>query len=1089
MPACFIAHPDPRRLLEWLREDLKSRAGGEISHRSHVLTPNKRLASHLRRRLTERGGAFLGLRVIDLWTLVSELAAPVPGPAARLAPAPLLRQEVHACLRKQSGRLAAAADRRPGLSGALLATFGELREAGVGEQEVGRLLAGADGDSAPETLLLYRRYLSALRDLECGGWLDRAGFVQRALPQAPAWAKRAGSVYLYGAYELIGVHLALLRSLEEHTRLTVLLPLDVHKRPWSYGVRFAQEFLLGKDETIETLDLPPVGCGAKAATSLYDEEASTAPTLNESTLELFHTQGVEAELMSVARRILNLHRGGMPLREIGVVGRTLSPYAPYLERIFDTHGIPFATSATQPLGRFPVAAAVRALLRTLVLGFQRDDLLVLFRSTLFRYPEGHRPRPDVLERWSAMASLRGGLSAWIEDLPQWLAKRLPKDAKHVSEDPRERERFLKEMERALADQVAILGALGDEAVRWRDCATRSEQLAFVGDVLARWLHGFQDGVEPDASTRAVLKILEELSDAADLRYAKRPEAGLEWFLESLEGSLAASELPVRDEDRDGVRVLDGMQARGHAFRALFIIGFNAGAFPRKPSEDPFLPEAWRRRLRAEERRPVPLRDNVEEEHLILATWMSSAAERIVVSYRRADESGRAEVPSFALRELARLRLGAPDPEPLLNLARRIPVHPRDRLIEWQNLPGLISPSEASLVVALGSGNRAERVLARLQHEPEKAGAALDVALEWVRRRGDTWVMEEGCTEPVPAGMLPRSWSDSSLKRMAHCPLRFFFDRVLGVEFVPEALDDGVFDPLDWGARVHALLEAVYRTLGRESLLEARAGELRSEEKERCLELVEGAWSDQFDDLGRRISRRLPLLWEERSRNWREALSAFVIRDLRSWRARDLDLVELEGEGTMQLPPIAGGRGSALPLYGKMDRVAQDPQGGTVIFDYKTGKKLEAEAKALEMLRGLQLQGPLYSWMEQARATRPETTISVEFLGIGPHYEDDPESARIVLDAGDLEGCRAGIEETVRTLAGLAANGRFPLHHQRACMWCEFELACHHRERPARLSVSNVRANADYFDTLKKSTRTPMLSDVRAGGEKKARGKV
>ncbi|MEE8536624.1 MAG: PD-(D/E)XK nuclease family protein [Acidobacteriota bacterium] len=1088
MPARFIAHPEPRRLLEWLREDLESRVGGETPHRSHVLVPNKRLASHLRRRLTESGGAFLGLRVINLWTLVSELAARASGPVARLAPRPLLRQEVHACLRMQGGRLADAAKRRPGLSSALLATFGEMREAEVGTQEVNRLLTGAGGDSARETLRLYGHYLSALRNLEGGGWLDRAGFVQRALPQATAWARKAGFVYLYGAYELIGVHLSLLRALEKHTKLTVLLPLDVHKRPWSYGTRFAHEFLLGKDETIEALKVPPLGCGAKAASGLYDEEASTKPVLSESTFELFHTQGVEAELTSVARRILNLHRSGMPLREIGVVGRSLSPYAPYLERIFDTHAIPFVTSATQPLDRFPVAAAVRALLRTLVRGFQRDDLLALFRSTLFRYPEARRPRPDLLERWSAMAALSSGLPAWTEDLPQWLAKCLPKDAEHVSEDPRERQRFLKEAERALADQLAILGALGEEAARWRDCATRSEQVAFVMDLLARWLHGFQDGVEPDASTRAVRRILEELGDAADLRYAKRPEAGLEWLLESLEGSLAAGELPVRDEDCDGVRVLDGMQARGHAFRALFIIGFNAGAFPRTPSEDPFLPESWRRRLRTEEHRPVPLRDNVDEERLLLATWMSSAGEQLVVSYRRADENGRAEVPSFALRELARVRLGAPDPEPLLDLARRIPVHPRDRLLEWQNLPGLLSPTEASLMVALGSGNRAARVLER-QQDPGSAGGVLEVALEWVRRRGDVWSAEEGCVGPVPAGMLPRSWSHSSLKDLAHCPLRFFFDRVLGVESVPEALDDSVFDPLDWGARVHGLLEAVFRTLGRESLLEAQAGELRPEERERCKELVEGAWRDQFDDLGVRISRRLPLLWEERSQRWRGALSAFVIRDLHSWRARGLDLVELEGGGTMQLPPAPGGSGTALPLYGKMDRVAQDPRGGTVIFDYKTGKKLEAEAKELEMLRGLQLQGPLYAWIEQARATRPEATISVEFLGIGPHYEEDPEAARIVLDAGDLEGLRAGIEETVRTLAGLAAEGRFPFHDQRACSWCEFELACHHREHPARRSVRNLRENADYFDLLKKSTRAPTLADVRAGGEKRAEGKA
>jgi RecB family exonuclease len=997
-----------------------------------------------------------------------------------MAPEYLLQRRLQTCLQAAGGRLALMASRRPGVAGSFLATFGELREAGVSEQDAGRLLHDGIEEPAATTLRVYQRYLSSLADLERRGRVDRAGLVQWAVQRAAAWSERLAAVYLYGAYELIGVHIDLLRALAVGTHVTVLLPID-HERPaWIYGARFGNQFLLAAGDSLEPLDAPGAGAPARAAHFLYDEGAAPRPApLDDVSFELFHTQGAEAELTAVARRILELHGRGVPLHEIGVVGRILDPYAPHLAVVFARHGIPFSTSATQPLRRFPAPRALLTLLRTLARNFERGDLLALLRSPLFICPPGTRQRPDWLERWSAQAGIHKGLPAWTQDLPAWELQRLREIAERMFEDPAERDAYRREREASFAEQMTILQALGREAAAWVQRVGWAEQVDFVADVAGRWLRGFEPGAPADPAVDSVRLKIEELRAAGDADAEGSVEPGA--LLGALEGLIAAEELPVAEEDKDGVLVLDGMQARGHAFRVVFLVGFNAGSFPRLLGEDPFLPDAVRASLRQELARPVPLRHNLEEEHLLLALWISSASDRVVVSYRRADEDGRAEVPSFALRELARLRVGRPRTAALAEGARKVPVHPVDRILHWQAYPGLVTPAEASLLVALGEGNRAAAVRAGLTTSGGR-DAALEAALQWMNERGGGWSSGEGKAGPVPASLLPLAWSPSRLQEVGRCPLRFFFEHILGIEPSDELPMEGVFDAADWGGRVHALLLELYRTLGRGPHLDADAGPLRPEEETRCRDLVDGLWVEHFGDLDERVSRRLPLLWEEHARRWRESLAAFVIRDVREWRTRGLALVELEYPGALTL----AGRGSEPPLAlrGRVDRVARCSD-ELLVVDYKTGRTLKHLGEGRAALSGQQLQASLYAWMEEARPDAPPgAKVSVEFLGVGPHYEQDPESAHLRVEGADLRAWRAGVEETVRTLVGLASAGRFPFRHDpEQCGRCDFESACHHRERDARRAVEASPEHADYFDVHHKTLKADTLAKVRA-----ARGK-
>ena len=101
----------------------------------------------------------------------------------------------------------------------------------------------------------------------------------------------------------------------------------------------------------------------------------------------------------------------------------------------------------------------------------------------------------------------------------------------------------------------------------------------------------------------------------------------------------------------------------------------AGRFPRPTGEDPLLGDGLRLRLRESTGRPLPLRRAArQEERQLLATILGAAADRLVVSWQRADATGRTMTPSTFLREIE----GAAGPVPPCVF----PAHPR----RWRVVP-------------------------------------------------------------------------------------------------------------------------------------------------------------------------------------------------------------------------------------------------------------------------------------------------------------------------------------------------------------------------------------------------------------------
>ncbi|MBD3868947.1 MAG: hypothetical protein IFK94_12535, partial [Acidobacteria bacterium] len=183
-----------------------------------VVVPTSRLVDHLQRRLAGKFGAVLGVEILHFRALagnILEAAGNDLQPSSNRILTELLRR----CIGELPGgnQLKRFVDRRPGAASSLMSSIRALREAGVDPGDF-RKLARSEQDLAS----LYSAYSHRLGDMSERGVTDEAGFINaacRVLDTGIGLRERYNSVFLYGAYELLGVHLNLLRKMEPVTVL------------------------------------------------------------------------------------------------------------------------------------------------------------------------------------------------------------------------------------------------------------------------------------------------------------------------------------------------------------------------------------------------------------------------------------------------------------------------------------------------------------------------------------------------------------------------------------------------------------------------------------------------------------------------------------------------------------------------------------------------------------------------------------------------------------------------------------------------------------------------------------------------------
>jgi superfamily I DNA/RNA helicase len=671
------------------------------------------------------------------------------------------------------------------------------------------------------------------------------------------------------------------------------------------------------------------------------------------TIEVIGAVDADAELDTVAARIRVLVDGGAAPHRIAVVSREARPYADLAVRALERAGVPATARRRTGYREIPVVRALLALLRAGAEGWTRHGLVELGSQPYLasnvdvRVVDyiGFRERVTGLAGWLAALGRLLDEARAAEAVPEGdderRAKTLPSDWVE-----RARERFAR-----IADQAQALEA--------------SRPLASWLEWLEGWLTADPWGVEQRigrvSDDRWDVVRLDQLgwrslrAIVGDWRAAERQwpsgEAALpvREFLEQLEGVLDG-DVALWTECARGVQVVEALAASHRSFDHVFLVGMEAGRFPRRVPSSLLLGEHDREALRAA---GLPLDVTADwdgRERALFRTLVAGATGSLTVSYVRLDDLGGEAIPSGfvdALLDSSRTEARPGRPLPVIRSAELAQHAHRAAQIERERATGHLSPWNGRI------------------ESPELV----------------TWLGEAFGNE--------RLWSPTQIEAYARCPWAYFSQRLLRLEALEDPDED--MDKRARGAVLHAALKRFYdrareRTGAPVFLQETDSAWARSLLAESLREALAGAGRDlwlghpalrevKFAELERMLQHYLEFEIEENRK-------AFDGRTTAGRTVRTaVDVHELPFNGV-----VLERDGVVFHFRGTIDRVevgSDDRTDGAYVaaVDYKTTKYAAPGAGKKEAWDdGVVIQVPLYA--HALAVLRPGTEVSrVEYRAI------------------------------------------------------------------------------------------------------------
>jgi hypothetical protein len=353
-----------------------------------------------------------------------------------------------------------------------------------------------------------------------------------------------------------------------------------------------------------------------------------------------------------------------------------------------------------------------------------------------------------------------------------------------------------------------------------------------------------------------------------------------------------------------------------------------------------------------------VREERREERLLLARLaFETATERAILSFAERDRvGGELRNPSGLLLEVASRRSGGPLEPRGAGFRRVAPPRPaasaRERPADATDLDLALLDGPRPWEGALGRILRDERA----RHLPRVLRAA-EARWGGARLGAFDGVLEEPGAIARVRALEPERWSPTRLEALVNCPFSYLLG-LLGLDAAEEDPDD--YDPRERGALFHEIYETVFRTL-------ADRGRLP---------LAPEALPEAFAALDVAIFReRARLAAEPALRRLRGGATLAGLRaDLATTLAQEAHREPARRTVPVRFElafgePEAGadvgfdlGRGSRLPLRGKVDRVDRTAAGDLEVVDLKTGRRRASPGALRHAVDGkieVRLQLPLY----------------------------------------------------------------------------------------------------------------------------------
>ena len=473
------------------------------------------------------------------------------------------------------------------------------------------------------------------------------------------------------------------------------------------------------------------------------------------------------------------------------------------------------------------------------------------------------------------------------------------------------------------------------------------------------------------------------------------------------------------------------QARGRAFRVVFVPGLAERMFPQKPREDPMLLDDERRTLgglAVQEHRDTT-------ERLLLRLAIGAATERLHLSYPRLEiAEGRPRVPSFYALDVMRAITGRlPNHEDL----QRAAYEEGGARLAW---PAPSDPSRAlddvehdlAVLRALLDEPVRDKVrghahyILRLNDNLKRA-----VTTRWKRAQSswspyDGVVRVTGQTRAALDGQRlgARPYSLSALQKFTNCPYQFMLSAIYRFEPAEEPEPLQHLDPLLRGSIFHAIQSEFFRAVEREpsrapsSLLEQTIESVSNQYKEELAPAIERVWEAEIADIAKDLR-----VWAGR------------MPDKDGWRPHRFEFsfgLSDEGRDPRSLPEPVKVDGRFL-LRGSIDLLEERGGGKELrVTDHKTGKARVSDKSIVD--GGRALQPVLYGLAMEAGLGLPVVSGRLYYCtsagGFTEHEIPINERTR-----------RAGLEVLEIVDRAIELGFLPPAPAGRACGWCDFRPIC------------------------------------------------
>ena len=561
------------------------------------------------------------------------------------------------------------------------------------------------------------------------------------------------------------------------------------------------------------------------------------------------------------------------------------------------------------------------------------------------------------------------------------------------------------------------------------------------------------------ATLAIARPSRVLQTLADLRpMADVGPVSLEEARDVLHDRLATLEWDPPSQRYGRLFVGTPHQARGRAFRVVFVPGLGERLVPQRPHEDPLLLDERRRAL---DSGLICQDERGTAERLLLKIAVGAARERLYLSYPRIDVAeSRARVPSFYALDVVRAITG------------RVPDH---RVLATE------AADEGGARLAWPAPSDPDRAIDDLEHDLAVLKSLLDardpagvkghahyllglndalrrsVISRWARGR-PSWSTSDGLIKVGPAVQAAiashrlnrRPYSPSALQRFATCPYQFLLSAIHRLEPWDEPEPIVRMDPLTRGSLYHRAQAEFFRAMKasgqlpvtRDRLPHAAAtlatvlDDVAAEYAEKLAPAIDRVWRDEIGDLGRDLS-----IWLQKLAGggpWLPTYFEF------SFGLND------EGRDPESLPqPVTIDRG--FILRGSVDLIEHRSDADVLrVTDHKTGRN--RATSGLIVGGGAVLQPILYS-VAVERGLGKKVVAGRLFYSttVGGFAEHSIEMTDYNRDQG-LQVLSI-IDRAVETGFLPAAPS------DRACTWCDFRSVCGPREEE-RVKRKNTERLAD-----------------------------